>query len=420
MNRGIDRALFLVVILLAAFGLMMLYSTGQTDLIGRMRGGWLAQPEWLWVKQLSYLLVGIGLAAATYRMSFRILEWATPWLYGSSLVLLALTLLIGHGAGTAAKSEKSWIGFGSLSVQPVEFAKLATILMLARWFTARREPPTTLRGLIQPILIAAIPALLVLKQPDLGSAIVFAAILFGVMYWAAVPVPLLVFLVSPIVSLMLSFSTAVWSIWMVVLFILLLVWRPFVFEGIVVYLTNSAMGVLALVVWARMQPHVRGRIISFLDPEQYRQAGGYQAVESRVAIGSGGWFGTGFTLGPQKRSGYIPERTTDFVFAVVGEELGFLGVMVALGLFVVLLFSLVRIARQASDPYASLIVFGVASLVFAHVFENVGMTISIMPITGIPLPFFSAGGSFLLAMAIGLGMSFRAAEEGRAASYVES
>ena len=419
MNRGVDRTLLLIVFLLTAFGLLILYSTGQTDLVGRIRGSWLQQPQWLWVKQSIYIVVGIGLAAGMYRMSFRLLEWATPWLYGFSLAILALTLLIGHGAG-AAKSEKSWIGFGGVNVQPVEFAKLATILMLARWFAARREPPLTLRGLIQPIMIALVPALLVLKQPDLGSAIVFAGILFGVMFWAAVPVSLLVFLASPVLSLVLSFSTTAWSVWMVILFLLLLYWRPFFLEGIAVYLANSAMGVLALVVWAKMQQHVRDRIISFLNPSAYSQAGGFQAVESRVAIGSGGWFGTGLTLGPQKRSGYIPERATDFIFAVVGEELGLLGVLVALGLFLALLFALVRIARQASDPYASLIVFGVASLVFTHVFENVGMTISIMPITGIPLPFFSAGGSFLMALAIGLGMSFRAAEEGRAASYVES
>lgn len=419
MTRGVDRTLLLVVALLTVFGLVIIYSTGQTDLLGGNRGLWLRQTRWLWVMQTIYLLVALCCAAVAYRTSFRILEWATPWLYGFSLALLALTLVIGHGAG-AAKSEKSWIGFGGINVQPVELAKLATILMLARWFAARREPPTTLRGLVQPIALAAMPALLVLKQPDLGSAIVFAGILFGVMFWAAVPFPLLVFLASPVVSLVLSFSTAAWSLWMVVLFILLLIWRPFVFEGVVVYLTNSAMGVLALVVWARMATHQKERIISFLNPAADPKGSGYHAIESRVAIGSGGWFGTGLTLGPQKRSGYIPERTTDFIFAVVGEELGLIGVLVALGLFVALLFALVRISRHASDPFTSLVVFGVGSLIFTHVFENIGMTISVMPITGIPLPFFSAGGSFLLALAIGLGMSFRAAEEGRAASYVES
>lgn len=420
MSRGIDRTLLLIVTLLAVFGVLILYSVGQTDLIGGDHGFWLRQMKWLWVLQLLWLIVATCCAAAIYRTSFRLLEWATPWAYGASLVLLAATLVIGHGQGAAARSEKSWLSLFGVAIQPVEIAKLATILMLARWFAARREPPTTLRGLLQPIALAAVPAILVLRQPDLGSAIVFVGILFGVLYWAAVPLPLLVLLASPVVSLILAWSTALWSIWMVVLFLLLLIWRPFVLEGITVYLANSAMGVLAFVVWAKLKPDQQNRIISFLDPERYRTRSGYQAVESRVAIGSGGWFGTGLTLGPQKRSGYIPERANDFVFAVVGEELGLIGVLVALGLFVALLFTLVRIARQAGDPFASLVVFGVASLIFTHIFENVGMTISVMPITGIPLPFFSSGGSFLVAMAIGLGMALRAAEEGRAASYVES
>jgi rod shape determining protein RodA len=419
MNRGLDKPLLIVVALLAIFGLVIVYSTGQTDMIGGGTGFSLRQVRWLWVMQVIYLFVGVCCAAVVYHTSFRIIEWATPWLYGFSLGLLALTLVIGHGAG-AARSEKSWIGFGGVNLQPVEIAKLATILMLARWFASRREPPTTLRGLLTPIALTAVPVLLVLKQPDLGSAIVFAGILFGVMFWAAVPFPLLVFLASPIVSLVLSFNTTVWSLWMIGLFVMLLVWRPFVWEGIFVYVTNSVMGVLALLVWARMAVHQRARIISFLNPESDPTRTGYHAVQSRVAIGSGGWLGTGLGQGPQKRAGYIPERTTDFIFSVVGEELGFVGVIVALGLFVLLLFSLVRIARQASDPFTSLAVFGVTSLVLTHVFENVGMTISIMPITGIPLPFFSAGGSFLMALAIGLGMAFRAAEEGRAASYVES
>lgn len=160
-------------------------------------------------------------------------------------------------------------------------------------------------------------------------------------------------------------------------------------------------------------------ILSFLNPEEFRKGPAYQAIQSKVAIGSGGWFGTGYTEGPQKRSGFIPEHWTDFVFAVVGEELGFVGVMVALGLLLALLLVLVRIARRASDPFASLVVFGIVGLIFTHIFENVGMTVSLMPITGIPLPFFSYGGSFLVALAVCLGIGLRAAGESRASGYVD-
>jgi rod shape determining protein RodA len=346
-NRGVDRTLLLVVVLLAIFGLLVLYSAGQNDFVPVSHG--LGQLKWRWLKQVIWLVFASACGYAVYRTSFRLIEWATPWLYGLSLATLAVTLVLGNGHGDAA-SSKSWL-FG---VQPVEVAKLATILMLARWFAAHKEPPLSLRGLLQPILLTAVPAILVLKQPDLGSAIVFGGILLGVLFWAAVPIPNIVLLMSPVVSLLLAWSTPLWSAWMVVLFILLLLWRPFLFEAITVYATNSVIGVLGPIIWRHLAPHQQARIITFLNPD-YMPAGGqssqfdrlhagYQATESGIAIGSGGWWGTGFTQGPLKRSGYIPASTTDFVFAIVGEELGFVGVMVALCLFVALLYAIVRVA----------------------------------------------------------------------------
>lgn len=412
MNRNFDRVLLVVVLALSILGVLVLYSAGQTDFHSGAEGKW--------IRQLMWLSAGGVCAALTYRVSFRILEWAAPWAYGLGLVLLALTLVVGRGFGTGAGS-KSWLAIGDFRLgQPVEIAKLATILMLARWLAARREPPQTLRALVPPVMIALIPALLVLKQPDLGSAIVFAGFLFAMLYWAGVAPSLLILLGSPVVSLLLAWNTALWSIWMVVLFVLLLLWRPFIFEAVAVYLANSAMGVIYQVVWQKMATHQRERLLSFLNPENYRKGPGYQAIQSKVAIGSGGWFGTGFTLGTQKRSGYIPEHWTDFVFAVVGEEFGFVGVVVILSLLLALLFLLIRVARRASDPYASLVVFGIVGLVFTHIYENIGMSVSLMPITGIPLPFFSFGGSFLVTMFMALGLAFRASSEARASSYLEA
>lgn len=410
MNRSLDRVLLVVVLVLSILGVIVLYSAGQTDFKSGADGRW--------IRQLLWLGVGTLCAALAYRISFRVLEWAAPWAYGLGLTLLGLTLVLGRGFGTGSGS-KSWLAIGELRLgQPVEIAKLAMILMLARWLASRREPPTTLRGLFAPVMIALIPALLVLKQPDLGSAIVFGGVLFAMLYWAGVAPSLLVLLASPVVSLLLAWNTALWSIWMVVLFVLLLIWRPFIFESIAVYLANSAMGVLYIVVWGKIATYQQQRILSFLNPENYRKGPGYQAIQSKVAIGSGGWFGTGFTLGTQKRSGYIPEHWTDFIFAVVGEEFGFVGVVVVLSLLFALLFILIRIARRASDPYASLCVFGIVGLIFTHIYENIGMSVSLMPITGIPLPFFSFGGSYLVAMFIALGLAFRASGEARASSYL--
>jgi rod shape determining protein RodA len=145
---------------------------------------------------------------------------------------------------------------------------------------------------------------------------------------------------------------------------------------------NVAMGAIAMPLWTRLAPYQQNRLLTFLNPEVDPRAAGYHAIQSRVAIGSGGWFGTGYTDGPQKRLAFLPEQHTDFVFSVVGEELGFLGVFVALSLFLTLFLILVRIARRAPDPFSSLVVFGIVGLFFTHVFENVGMTVNLMPITG--------------------------------------
>lgn len=410
--RRLDRPLILVVGLLLTYGVLVLFSAGQMDIPSLASG--------IWIKQLVWIGIALFGAFLTSRIPHRVLEWAAPPLYILGVVLLLLVLVVGTGAGTAA-STKSWLTIGGMRIgQPVELAKLATILMLARWFTARRDPPTTIRGLIPPLLIAGVPTLLVLAQPDLGSAMVFGGILFAMIFWAGVPIPILILLASPVFSLILSGSTLLWSIWMVVLFALLLIWRPFVWEGISVYILNSVTGVLAIVAWNKLAPYQRGRITSFLNPEAFSSTTGYQGYQSTLAIGSGGLFGQGFTLGPQKRTGYIPEHWTDFVFSVVGEELGLIGVLVALGLFLTLLSVMTQIARRASDPYASMVTFGLVGLIFTHIFENIGMVISIMPITGIPLPFFSYGGSFLVTVFLGLGLAYRTARDERVASYIDN
>jgi rod shape determining protein RodA len=355
-----------------------------------------------------------------FRFNIRLLEWAAPWLYALGLVLLVLTLLVGTGAGSAA-SSKSWLAIGGIRLgQPVELAKLGTILLLARYLSSLREPPVTLRALIVPGMMAGVPLVLVMAQPDLGSAIVFIGILFAMLFWAGVTPRLLVLLASPAVSLLLAADTRWWGAWMLLLFVLLMVWRSFVAEGVMIYLVNSAMGVFAILIWNNMKPYQQKRLLTFLNPESDPVHAGYQAIQSKVAIGSGGLLGNGFLSGPQKRLAFLPEQYTDFIFAVVGEELGFIGVLVALGLFLYFFITLVRIARRATDPFSSLVVFGVLGLFFTHLFENVGMTINVMPITGIPLPFFSYGGSFVLASFLAVGLALRVAWDSRSSGYADT
>ena len=409
--RQLDKALVAAVGALALYGLATLYSAGQTDIPTFVATIWQRQLLWL---GLSLIVGGI-----TFRTSPRMLEWATPYAYGIALFLLVLTLVIGTGAGTAAGS-KSWIAIGGHRFgQPAELAKLAVILMLARWLATRREAPTMLRDLIVPGLIAGVPGFLVLKQPDLGSAIVFAAILFFMLFWAGTKFSLLVLAASPVIGLVLAFSTVAWGVWIAVLAGLLLWWRPYLWEGFAIMALNVLGGVLALPFWNRLAPYQQNRLLAFLNPDVDPRAAGWHVIQSKVAVGSGGLLGKGFTQGTQKRLAFLPAQHTDFIFSVVGEELGFVGVLVALCLFAWMLFGLLRIARKATDPFSSLCVFGIAGLFFTHIFENVGMTINLMPITGIPLPFFSYGGSFLLACSIGVAIALRVAWESRLSGYAE-
>lgn len=409
--RETDRPLLGVVVGLAAYGLASLYSAGQTDVPTLVAT--------IWQRQLVWLAIGIACGWLLVRTSPRMLEWATPFAYALAIFLLLLTLAVGTGAGTAA-SSKSWIAIGGVRLgQPAELAKIAVILMLARWLAERREPPATLRELVYPCAIAGAPFALVVGQPDLGSALVFVAILFAMLFWAGTRLSLLLLLASPAIGLVLAFSTVAWGAWIVLLLGLLLWWRPYVWEGLAVMMANVAMGVVALPFWQSLAPYQQNRLLAFLNPEVDPRATGWHVIQSKVAIGSGGFLGKGFTEGTQKRLAFLPAQHTDFIFSVVGEELGFVGVLAALALFVALLLILFRIARRATDPFSSLCVFGIAGMFFTHIVENIGMTVNLLPITGIPLPFFSYGGSFLLACTLAVGISLRVAWDSRLSGYAE-
>ena len=404
----IDLPLLLTALALSVFGILTVYSAGQTEVRTYAATAYRSQIMWFGIA-----LVG---AYAMSRASVRMLEWLTVPLYVLSVLLLLATLVIGTGAGTAA-STKSWIAIGGVRLgQPSELAKITVVLMLARVLANRREAPRSLLDLWKPALVVGVPWLLIMAQPDLGTRLVFIGILFGMLFWFGAPWPLLLLVASPAISLVLAFSSVYWAIWFLLLLALVLWYKPYIHEGIAVVVANVAFGVIAPLLWERLKPYQQKRLTVFLDPSLDPREAGYHVTQSKIAIGSGGLFGKGYTLGTQKRLAFLPEQHTDFIFSVVGEELGFLGVTVALTLFFILFLRIIRIAERASDSFGSLVAFGVLAGWFVHVLVNVGMTLSLMPITGIPLPFFSYGGSFLLASWLAIGVLLRISNEGRGRS----
>ena len=410
-RTGLDKPLLLAVLALVVPGLATLYSAGQTDFHTIAAD--------MWQRQLIWLAMGTVGAVLIFRTIPRVLEWFTPVLYIAALALLVLTLLFGTGAGTAAGTQ-SWIAIGGVRLgQPAEFAKLATILMLARHLAARRDAPATLVELIPSAAITAGPFVLTLLQPDLGSALVFPGIMFAMLFWVGVKPSLLFLVASPVISLAFAASTGLWGAWIVALTLLLIWWRPYVFEALTLWGANVFMGVVAVRLWTGLAPYQRNRILSFLNPEIDPRATGWNIIQSKVAIGSGGWFGKGFTEGTQKRLAFLPAQHTDFIFPVAAEEFGFSGVIIALSLFAFFFLVLIRIARQAVDRFSCVLVAGVAGMMLTHVVENIGMSVGVLPVTGIPLPFYSYGGSFMLVCLISIGLTLRVAWESRFGGYLQ-
>lgn len=401
-----DYPLVIIALLLSAYGIAIVYSAGQTDVM-------LATVASAYKRQLGWFAVALVSAWILSRASVRLFEWVSWPAYLLGISLLLVTLFFGSGAGTAA-SMKGWLTIGGVRLgQPAELAKVTVVLMLAKVLAARRDPPKSLLELWQPGVIVLIPWILVMAQPDLGTGMVFVGIFFAMLYWAGVSGPLLLLVASPAVSLLLAFNTGLWGAWFLILIAVVLWYKPYVVEGVVLVVANVAMGVLAPILWDKLAPHQRARLRVFLDPSEDPMATGYHVIQSQIAIGSGGWIGKGFTLGTQKRGSFLPEQHTDFIFAVVGEELGFFGVSLALALFLLLFLRVIRVASRANDSFSSLVAFGLLGSWLVHVIENVGMTLNLMPITGIPLPFFSYGGSFMLACWLAVGILVRISSEGR-------
>ncbi|MEX0935760.1 MAG: rod shape-determining protein RodA [Gemmatimonadota bacterium] len=400
-----DPTLAGVAIVLSIFGIGMIYSAGVLNVPSPVTEG-------AWLRQSAWLLVSLGAFTVATRIKPGWIEWVAMPAYVGSVVLLAATLVVGTGAGTA-EGVQGWIEVGPLRFQPSEFAKLAAVLGLARLLAARDDSPETLRDLLAPSILIAIPLGLVVLQPDLGTALAFVGVLFAGLFWAGTPPLFLFLLASPGLALLLSFSTLVWSLYFVGLVGVLYAWRYrlYLAESAAVVLGNLAAGTIATPLWGSLAEYQRNRLLVFLDPAMDPRGAGWNLIQSKVAIGSGGLLGKGFTEGTQKRLDFLPEQHTDFIFSVIGEELGFVGVLLAIVLFSALLYRLVHLAEKTTDPFAGLVLFGIFGTWLVHIFINIGMTIGLVPITGIPLPFVSYGGTFLVTCWTMVALSARLAQE---------
>lgn len=349
--KNIDRGLLLAVAALAGIGLLAIFSATHSKQAGNVGA-------YYYVLRQSFA-AALGAVAMVFVVNFdyRFLERLVRPVYLGNLALLATVLVLGH----TAKGAQSWFRLGFISFEPAEVAKVALIITLARHLE-RRDDLHRWSGIASAFTHVALPILLILAQPDLGTALVFVAIFFTMLYvGGARPRHLLTII------------------------------------GVGALLAIPAFFFV-------LKPYQQARIMMFVNPYADPTGNGYNVIQSMIAVGSGRLFGKGLFAGTQTQLNFVPEHHTDFIFSVIGEEFGFLGAAVVLGLYYYIFRRGLAAVAEAKDRFGMLLASGVVAMLFAHVLINVGMNVGVMPVTGIPLPFLSYGGSSLIANLMGIGL----------------
>jgi rod shape determining protein RodA len=345
-------------------------------------------------------VLALGAAWVAMMIPFRVYDSLAWPAYAVSVLMLAAVLVV----GTSAMGAKRWLDVGPIRFQPSEFAKIATVWLLARRFDSPRLDLRRMRDWLPPLLLVLVPLGLVAKEPDLGTSLSFPVILVAMYFWAGMPLGQLALGLSPVLNVVLFFVTgSLW--WFGGLFVALLALvrpRPVVLAVMLVINAGVAYAVPHL--WAHMHDYQRRRIETFLNPGNDPYGAGYQIIQSRIAIGSGGVLGKGYLKGSQKALAFLPMRHTDFIYSVVGEELGLLGSLTVVLLYALLILRGYRIALHARSTFAGLMAVGLVTALFFHIMVNMLMTIGWAPVTGLPLPLISYGGTALLVNAIQIGL----------------
>jgi len=357
--QGFDPVLTIAVALLLLIGTLLVYAATRD---------WYARngldPQYYLKRHVINIIIGGLLAYGTTLIDYRLLRAYTPIFWG--LGVLGLLIVLIPGLGSTVNGARAWIALpGGFQIQPAELAKIAIIIGMSMLLSERThdsDEPTS-RDVLQALIVAGIPVLLIIFQPDMGTVLIISASVVTIIAVSGAP-----------------------SRWVVALLIL------------------AILGATVAVKAGVISQYQINRLQTFVDPTADIQGAGYQLRQARITVGSGGFFGTGLFNGPQTNGRFVPEQQTDFIFTVAGEELGFLGSGLILFLYLLILMRGFSIARRTDDPFGRLVTTGVIAWFAFQLFENIGMALGLMPMTGVPLPFISYGGSSMFATLIGFGL----------------
>jgi len=381
---------------------------------------------------VAFFLTGIGLIAL-YSVSlhqggelirspfFRQLIFLIPATIGFWLVILipphiihnksyilywiaVISVLIPY-LGPKIAGTYRWIIISGIGFQPSEFAKVTLVLVLARYLSDHNLEMKNISSIIIPFCITLIPTAIVLKQPDLGSAIIMLVPVVTMLYWAGTRPFHLFILIAPLFSILSAFHTIPFTIWIIILGMLIIFAKPKLIYGVILFFTNIFLGLLFPILWNGLKEYQQNRVLTLFKPELDPLGAAYQIIQSKTAIGSGGLFGKGWGEGTQTHLKFLPVQESDFILSVIGEELGFIAILAIFIGFTYFILQLVNMAYSSKDRFYSFVLIGISMLFLSHIFVNAAMTVGLIPVKGLPLPFISAGGSYLVSSFMMMGLA---------------
>ena len=343
-------------------------------------------------KQLLFMIPAIGGFILLLFIPKYIIHKYIYVLYALILILVSVPFLFNTIAGT-----HRWINIGlPIAFQPSEFAKWIVVVSLAKYLSDHNLEIKKFSTLLLPILIAVFPASIILQQPDLGTALILLTPVFPMLYWVGSRPFHLFMLIAPIFSIGTAFHNISFTSWAIIMGLILYISRPNLLFGIIFYFVNIFLGLFAPLLWNGLRPYQQKRILTLFNPELDPLGAAYQTILSKVAIGSGGFFGKGMGEGTQTHLKFLPVQESDFIVSVIGEEFGFITIAFMLIIFAFFILKIVNLAYYSKERFAGLVLIGIATIFLSHVFVNTAMSTGLIPVKGLPLPFISAGGSFLL------------------------
>ena len=377
---------------LSIVGLVVLNSISQ-----QYQGGFFNTP---FTKQFLFLFPAVLIAFIIIFIPRYTIHKYTYTLYALGIIFVLLPYTGNPHAGTYR-----WFDLGlPFAIQPSEFAKVFTTVALARYLSDHTLQMKHFTSIIIPISLALVPTLIVMNQPDLGTAIVMMTPILPMLYWSGAR-PFYLFLVlAPIFSMVTAFHTTAFTLWAIVLGVVIITARPKLVLSLFLFFGNIFLGLLSPYAWNSLTLYQQNRILTFINPEKDPLGAAYQIIQSKTAIGSGGLLGKGWGEGTQTHLKFLPVQDSDFILSVIGEEMGFMMISTILIVIGYLIMQILKRSFLSKDRFSSLALIGIAAILLAHVFVNTAMTVGLIPVKGLPFPFLSAGGSFLITSYIMVGL----------------